>query len=229
MKTCIILGAGPSIQKGIELGLWDKIVKQEIWSLNSVYKVMPYLPDKQLWVDVSFYRFEVDNLEKLHNQGVKLISKKHSVWKQIPHIKTYSVTREKLHVTDETIYLPSLGLTGMFALGVAIKQNYDQIFILGYDFGSSNKDNKNTHFYQNMMPITSDRRKFEEANKLIYSHGAGNPNVYYKPDGKVKADVKEFEYWRNDKNKIWNVSPESRIECFEKIDYPSFFKKLESI
>ena len=43
--------------------------------------------------------------------------------------------------------------------------------------------------------------------------------------------VKEVKDWENFvspniKSKIYNVSPESKIECFPKIDYQTFFTKL---
>ena len=76
-KRVIIMGAGDSVRREIENGLWDKIKGEEIWSLNSVFKVMPYLPTAQLWVDVKFYEKEVSNLQKLQEQTISLVSNQH--------------------------------------------------------------------------------------------------------------------------------------------------------
>ena len=73
----IVLGAGYSITKGIELGLWNKIKSKEIWSINSIYKIMPFLPTREIFTDPKFFTYEVGELQKLYEKGVKIVSRKH--------------------------------------------------------------------------------------------------------------------------------------------------------
>ena len=108
-----------------------------------------------------------------------------------------------------------MGLSGMFALSLAVAEGYEEIYLLGYDFGTTVLTNKNTHFYQNNMPH-------------VYSTGMNHPEVYRMPDNKVKREVEDFKVYLNTPNlKIWNVSMVSNIPYFDKISYQDFYTKLK--
>lgn len=227
-KQCIILGGGYSVRKGLEKGLWDKIKGHDVWSLNSAFKTMPYLPTKQLWVDKAFFNHEVDQLEKLHNQGVECIARSQNL-KKHRHIKIrkYNTCNniKDYHgikgLEKNMIFTGKMGMVGNFALHIAICEEYNEIFLLGYDFGNAD-GSKNTHFYQ------------DQINKLnIRSSGAGNVRVYqnvgkhHKSSTLKQTELRDYELFSKGHNsKIWNVSPQSNIPFFEKIDYERMFELL---
>ncbi len=236
MKRVIILGGGASVKEGLSKGLFDLLKSEEVWSLNSVYKAMPYLPKKQFWVDIDFFQYEVSNLQKLYEQGVPLIAKKHHRYSfldekitQIPTSREIDKYYGKEALQKDLLYYGRMGLCGMFALSYAIASGYTEIYLLGYDFGSTNLKEKCTHWYQTDTNIVTDCDYPDKAK--IYSTGAGRPEVYlHKQEGfenKVKAEIEDFQvYTRETGISINNVSINSHINYFSKIDYDEFFRRL---
>jgi hypothetical protein len=210
MKECIIIGGGTSVLEGIEHRLWERIAKREIWSINFAFRTMPYLPKRQVWVDTTFFRNNMEDLESLSIAGVECHTKKHGIYNNIPAIIQHEVTREENN--PDKLYIGLMGLSGMFALALATKEQYDTIYLLGYDFGTNSKANTTTHYYQN-------------TDIKYTSNGVGNPGVYLTDTG-VKKDVKLFDYFLKFPSKIYNVSPSSNIQSYEKITYNDFFSKI---
>ncbi len=216
-KSVILIGAGISIRDGIEKDLWQKIKGKEIWSLNFAYKTMPYLPTRELWVDTNFFKAYVDELQRLYFHGVKCCAKVHIKYQKIPEITTFITTR-LTNEYHEKVYISGGGFVGFFALSLACKLDYDIIYLLGYDFGVANKYDKNgninkdTHYYQNKIPVLST--------------GVGHPELYLNNDGTLKDRVKNYEIYTKEKVKIYNVSPKSNISCFEKVNYDKFFNMV---
>jgi len=204
MKEVIIIGGGYSVKEGIEKGLWNKIESKVIWSLNYVFKVMPYLPTAELWVDSSFFKENASELQLLAEKGVKLYAKKHAMYAFIDKITQFETTRNKEDF-NKFIYIGSNGLVGFFALSLAVRQ-FDRIFILGYNYNVI--DNK-THFYQD---------------KIIH-RGVGKTSVYLNKNGSVKKEVRDFEVYKN--YNIYNVSLKSNIQTFPKISWEEFFKMIK--
>lgn len=212
MKTAILIGAGTSINEGIELGLWDKIKGLDIWSLNYAFKIMPYCPSRELWVDISFYRNNIQELNNLYNNGVKCYTKQSHHYTHIPEIIRYNATRDPKKIDDKTLFIGRMGLVGFFALSLAVKEQYNTIFCLGYDFGCTTYEDRYTHFYQNKIKVEST--------------GIGNISVYRQLNGNVKPEVKDFEVFLQSKSKIYNVSLFSNINCYDKLSYEEFFTKI---
>lgn len=218
-KLVIILGAGTSIKEGIEKGLWDKIRKYETWSLNSMYKIMPYLPTKELWADRKFFDMNITELQIMcQRDKVELITKKNSRYNLIPEIiQRVSTTKVENYAKEkDTLYTGRMGLVGLFALSLAVKENYDKIYLLGYDWGTTSLKDTNTHVYQDKIKQLK-----------IYSGGAGRPIVYFRPNGKLKDEINDFKTFNKDREKIINVSIKSNINFFQKIDYLEFFKRIK--
>lgn len=215
MKEVIILGGGASLEEGINLGLWDKIKEKEVWSINYAFLTMPFLPKREIWVDISFFRNNIEKLQNLYKQGVECHAKKHQHYATIPEIKTYYTTRDPKEISEK-LYIGKMGLAGFFALHLAIKENFNPIFILGYDFGNLNITDKKTHYYQDKLNI--------------YSTGIGKPELYRNKDNTVKEEVKDFDILaieaQQQNLKIYNVSLISNIFSFEKISWEDFFTKL---
>ena len=219
----ILIGGGFSIKEGVQKGLWSKLKNEDTWSMNSIYKIMPYRPTRQLWVDISFFKHEVANLQILYTEGVELISRSTRNWAPISdHITTYGSSRERKNyfgkkaIEKNEIYYGRMGLVGQFGLGVALARGYKEIYLLGYDFGSPNLNIKNTHVYQDRIP---------ELN--IHSSGAGRPIVYLRPDGKLKDEIKDWDMYSKEEGvKIWNVSLISNLPYFDRISYDAFFQLI---
>jgi hypothetical protein len=118
---------------------------------------------------------------------------------------------------------PSVGtfLTGIFALTLAEKLEPKNIFLLGFDWNK--RDPKTIPTGKDYNP-KSDLNIHYYDKKEIQHRGLGyvgfyethNPNNY-------------FKYFENSKSKIYNVSPESNITTFEKIDYPTMFNLLSDV
>lgn len=224
MKDVIIIGGGYSVTEGIDKGLWDKIKGKEVWSLNSCFKAMPIKPTIQLWVDIEFFKNEVDNLQRLHASKVKLVAKESIVFLGLSqYIELHETTRERPKyygrkaLENKLLYYGWMGLSGTFALSYAIALGYERIFLLGYDFGSPSLVHKKTHWYQDEIP-----------NLKIISTGAGRPEVYlHYNNGEVIEDfLQDFEVFTKEDAQILNVSTISNIPYFPKLTYDEFFKCL---
>jgi len=235
MKSCAIIGGGYSINDGIQLGLWDKLKKSniEIWSVNSAFKAMPFLPTREIWVDVNFFRHGVVELQKLYDQGVILMCKKHNHYTFLgDRIKQFECCRQREFYkegmkTVSHVFIGGHGLSGIFALSLAVLEDYNICFALGFDWGSPSNEIRKTHFYQDKFPIITNLNDSKNSENEIYSHGAGKPGIYLREDNKPNRHIKDFDLFLNEKMKIYNVSPSSNLYQFEKIDYPTFFKILE--
>jgi len=223
MKNVILIGGGKSVLEGVKLGLWNKIKGKEIWSINYAFMTMPYLPSREVFVDRCFYKNNVDALQALSEQKVPLYARHQDTYAAIDEIKKFQTTREttgykgkETFKTDGTphLFVGQLGLSGTFALALAIAEEYTTIYLLGYDFGVVDFNDKHTHYYQKDIKVVST--------------GAGNPQIYINQDNSVKDSVRDFEIFSNEQNiKIYNVSTQSRIPYFEKIDYSTFFHFIE--
>lgn len=215
MKRCIICAAGYSIKEAIDNGLWSKIEKEEVWSCNYAYKTMSFLPTRQLWVDNKFFRNNAGDLQTLYKKGVICCARKHKQYAFLDGIQQYEVTRDMKCANDKFIYTLSLGLVGGFALSLAVKEKYDEIYLLGMDFGVPKEKipEKLTHYYQGKLNVESG--------------GMGRPIVYMMPDGRVKKDVESFDYYLPYKDKIFNVSLLSNIYQFTKISYECFYGRIK--
>lgn len=149
----IIVGSGPSIKRGIKKNLWKKIKYKEIWSINDNFKKMPYLPEKEVWVDKKFFDNNKTQLLNMESNGVKLIArncyriiqgneiipnKVESQYKTYKNRITLYDTYKDINKEKTNKYFRGrLGSSGIFALSIATKRNYGNIFLLGYDWAGN--------------------------------------------------------------------------------------------
>jgi len=213
-KSAILIGGGKSILEGVKQDLWNKISGKDIWSLNFAFLTMPYLPSRELWIDKSFFKNNIEKLETIYKMGVECHTKRGDIYAGIPEIHTYECTREQHEMRDK-VYIGRMGMVGMFALSLAIKEGYDEIFLLGYDFGTIHLEDSHTHYYQ------------YEGLK-IESIGVGHPEIYTNNNGSIKNEVEDFAIFNTYPTKIFNVSINSNISYFEKITWEIFYEKLHS-
>jgi len=221
-KQCIIIGGGYSIKEGINKGLWEKIKGLDVWSLNFAYLAMPYLPTRQLWVDISFFNNNIDSLQKLNQQGVPMYAKLHSRYSIIKEIQTFGTTRERRYYTGKkgieknVLYIGRMGSVGIFALSLAVAEGYTDIYALGYDFGRVDPIVDKTHFYEGELQVISS--------------GVGRPQIYLNKDVHIRREVEDFDAFKKEKDiNIYNVSPLSKITSFPKVTYDEFFGKVKNV
>ena len=222
-KRVIIVGAGASISEGIDLGLWDKINGNIIWSCNYAWLTMPYLPTRELFVDRSFFKNNTDKLNDLANQGIEIVSKKNFITENLPKIVAYNTTRNikdyngKEGIKNDKIFTGQQGFCGTFALHIAICEGYNEIFLLGFDFGIPKDSVINiTHYYQSKINVISS--------------GMGKPHIYKDRNGNIHQGVNDYSVFAIEQNiKISNVSLISNIPFFDKISYSEFFEKINEI
>ena len=220
MKRVIIVGGGASVNLGIDQGLWEKIKNETIWSLNYAFLAMPYLPKRELWVDKSFFKNNIEKLEALANKKVEMVAKNNAIISHLPGITTYPTTRNSneyhgiLGINKKLIFAGKQGFVGTFALHLAICEGYDEICLLGYDYGiPADSKSTTTHFYQNTLKVISS--------------GVGRPSVYLDKNHQIKKEIADYNVFLQEKDvTIWNVSLTSNITCFPKISYEVFLQHL---
>jgi len=245
-RQCIILGSGTSVNQGINLGLFDKI--QDKFTINIHYMHELFDATFLSFVDpVSFYNANLPKLTNLpliigrYAQEIKDIRLNNTIL--LPYCPTYS------RDLNPGVYSEYLG--GLWTLSLAIYLlDVGEIFCLGFDAGCGvSKGNANLTticLEKNSIEIpiediTNSPKKIcnettiiKQNNKIyrpithcyqdnINHVGVGRIYFYYATD-KIN---KVFEVYKQEsKIKIYNVSPYSRINTFEKIDYETMFNLL---
>ena len=222
-KECYIIGGGKSVRDLIATGLWDKIKGKDIWSLNYAYKLMPYLPTRQCFVDYMFFKNNEDEIHDLAAKGVPIYCKRNSKLKHIEakFMQQYNTVRERGGFRGKTALTPPLephlfvgrmGLVGAFSVSLAIAEGYDTIYLLGYDFGATGLEDKDTHWYQGQINVKST--------------GVGRPTVYWNKLG-LKKEVQDFQVFNTVEGvKCYNVSPNSNIPYFDKLNPEQFYQLI---
>jgi hypothetical protein len=230
MRSCIIIGGGRSVRAERD-DLWYNIHKHEnVWTLNFVFKFMPYLPKAIVWYDYLFAKRVYYDLMNAH-QCVNAIRRICALTPQYTDeffyssgwraFEAYTATHkaENFKGLDSKslnmVYSGKHRLSGTFALSLAVCE-VDTVYLLGYDFGVFGDK---THWYQ------------EEAKLLnIESSGFNNHAVYLKPKTDVKLNqpndfIKDFDVFTTIPKKIVVVG-QSNLYQFEKIDYKEFYERI---
>jgi hypothetical protein len=230
-KKVIIIGGGYSIKDGITKCLWDKIQGQDVWVLNFGFLFMPFAPSRLLWCDRSFFIKCCKEIQMLyHEKNVDLYCKDEDLYKlydneniKINRLKVYRLGDKE---SDDALFLGRGGLVGFLALSLALREKYDEIYLLGYDFGTFGLEDKNTHWYQEEIKNT----KFSDA-----SGGVGKPSVYLSiKNNSVKPSVLDFNKYLDYKDKIFNVSSfcdnrfRTNISQFPILNYEEFFDRIKN-
>jgi len=217
-REAIIIGGGISIQEGISLGLKDIIKDKFVITCNaSCYHFNSTLTT---CMDIKFYKGRLDgiNINLDHVNKLKslplIVSAYRDEIKEIIYPNTIMV-RESNKYSHEPLKngFYTHCLTGIFSLSlVAYLMDYNGIiYLLGMDWSKrtpeeiKNKQIAKTHYYEDIKHKGIGISKRYETNK---------PDKIYAP-------------FLNEKNlKIYNVSPNSNINSFEKIDYNKMFGLL---
>jgi len=124
---------------------------------------------------------------------------------KLPLIVTCNRPHPSRWLTNTRLINKNFALSGILALHVGLLLEPEEIYLLGFDFKTINGY---THFYQG----------------AINHRGIGKTKYYTSEHAN-----RDFNQFKDNKIKIWNVSPDSKIEIFEKINYQTFFGKLNKV
>lgn len=223
--TCIILGAGNSIQTGINLNLFNYLKDQVVFSLNDMFQL--YKGTAIIVNDWTFYR---DRFEKLKGQSL-IIARSDAKY-----------GTEECPILDNTILIPSDAkyygktsiengcytgvLAGLYTLSLVIGLGFKNIYLLGMDCCETNGK---THVYQgnHNIGILKDEAKIFRTGIGKNSLNRYNTRVFDKSDEELNKLWVPF-LQEQDIN-IYNVSKVSRIDIFKKINYKTFFTHLTHV
>jgi hypothetical protein len=216
----IIIHGGDSLKSGISRDLQKRIQNRFVITINYSYSHFPNATFLT-FMDRSFYCPSLEDISKGYKntyedlKSLPLIIGTNAdsvvLEKKLPN--TYIVPfcpfklNKKDALTKGFYSAPGGGRTGVFALSLALflTDYKGKIFCLGLDYGL-NKNSNNLHYYpkSEILHRGSDSTKF-------YDNHSGDE--IYKP-------------FLPFKNNIYNVSPNSNLNLFKKIDYQEFFSKL---
>lgn len=200
-ETLIIVAAGPSIPENYNYRILDDKVT---FGLN--HKCFQHNNfTALLWVDQDFYspktKEAVDNCEAVK---ITKVTNQGQNPQGIIKIKKADDFKGERGL-QEGLY--SGYLVGLYALSLGIALNFKEIYLLGYD-----------------CKFIKDATGQERSHSHNITHrGRNHPDIYRK-------GIKFFNAFKNyDKCRIWNVSPESAINVFPKIDYMEFTDRLKKM
>jgi len=231
-KRIMILGSGSSIRQNLWdvpiqwLPIWQAFNNEVVFSLNWGFKFFKNLT-VEIYSDYQFYAAFKEELDKLPliistNDGAYL--RKNGV-KLSPNVITLQGANEYNGEESWNLGFFSKQLCGILALNLAIRLGFGEIFLLGFD---ANEINGYTHFFQD-DGVTG---------HYVYDNqqhnGVGrNKNGDYRTGNynRIKElNEKYFDPFKEDLKRgirIFNVSPNSAINSFQKMDYSQFYKILK--
>lgn len=213
IKEIIIIGGGHSIQEGLSLDLKEKIKDKFVLTLNFAF--YHFDSTVTVFLDDQFYR------GFLYGCGIKRNEEHVERIKQLPlligarrkymqfYSNTISVGFTFSYFHDIPVkkgfYVGDKALCGIFALHVAsyLLDYKGTIYCLGYDGGVIQASN--THYYND-----------------IEHRGIGKTDVYTHEN----LDRYFSKFLVEKELTIYNVSPHSRLNSFQKISYSEMFGKI---
>lgn len=218
-NQCIIIGGGSSIKEGLTLGLKEQIKDMFVILCNfAMYHfegtVLTFV-DSLSRNDGAFYNKCFEDVKKFplcigrYDDRIP----KEDKFNNTIFLKG-SADYKREYSFKEGVYTPTL--SGIWAITIAIQllKSKGEIFLCGFDWTRRTKEQKknkeiaDTHYYTDKphrgIGLTS---MFEE----------NNSKTLFQP------------FLRETNIKIYNVNPNSNIEEFEKINYLTFFQKLDKL
>ncbi len=246
-KPIIICGAGNSIpflnslyyrtHKGIPMCLESIIKSNYSIGLNHFYHY-GCATTFTSFVDSEFYEDTYKDLKALPLVIGKLspVLKRHQ--HDITHPNTILFKKSNAYKGKESFKegVYSAQLVGIWAMSIAIALGFKEIYLLGFDCCVVNGK---THFYQGVIDLKKKRDLFvldKKVGEIEIYRGVGKKltkkgekfktSTYNTPENLNNQWFKPF--LKETDVKIYNVSPESKIDLFEKIDYNIFYSKVKN-
>ena len=211
MDRCIILGGGYSINRGIKMGLKEKLEHEFTIGTNIAFRF--FNPTLTCFVDIKFWERYKEEIKK---QPLVIYK----------HYNDIVRTKNMFPVISLSDY-PGKGsfsrgiyrsvLTGLFSIHVAINLNAIKIFLLAYDWTRKSNSIKNdkgeclVHYFQDDKAL----QNYDKLKETSY-YDNHSPRSLFEPFEK-EEDVE-----------IINVCLESNIPNFKKISYEEFFEELKN-
>jgi len=217
IKEIIIIGGGKSVSDGISLGLKDKIKDKFVIVCN--FSFFHFDHTLLTCCDREFYRStnlarHPDIYERLKEEPL-IISTMKPKANLIIHPNTILLKRNA-NYSDNPLRDGFLTfLTGIFSLQLALLFEPENLFLCGFDYGQLNPKDKK---------ITQTKEDIHYYGKKILHRGSGLVSYYNHND-----PDRFFKHFNNSKSKIFNVSPQSAIQNFEKVDYPTMFNLMSDV
>jgi len=216
ITECIIIGGGKSILEGLnypsKTSLQTLCATKFVIGCNYAYQNFPCT--FTAFQDRDWYHGRPNDKGIFENPNV------YDSLKELPLIIGINHNGVEEFKLDNTLLLDKKekeNLTGVFALKLALRlMHTGTVYLLGFDWtrrvglperdpNYNPKTNVPTHYYNN-----------------INHRGIGYVGYYENHN----ADRDFNKLIKKDTLKIYNVSPESNIDCFEKISYQKFYELL---
>ena len=212
-KEVIIIGGGKSIQEGISLGLKEKVKKRFVIVCNYAYK--HFFHTFLTLIDRDFYLpYNAKNDPEKHPDIYNELKKEPLI------VGAYHKDFENFKLPN-TILLREKNktpLTGIFSLKILNLLNFKgTIYLLGFDWNRRNVPIKTG--YEPKTDLQLHYYSKEEIN-----HGGHGYIGYYETHDSFLL----FNRFLNNNVKIYNVSLNSNINCFNKISYHKMFRLLSN-
>jgi len=229
IEDCIIIGGGNSIKKAFSLGLGLRLQGKLVIACNYAFRHFEHT--FLTFIDRDFY-YPSQNaiVNKTHpNIYEELKTLPLIIGRNINGVEEFklpntillngnSVTYYREQALKKGFYTGNL--TGIFALSLAtFLMNYNGIiYLLGFDWNRRKSEEVDRKNYSGQTDLQIHYYSKEEINH----QGCGKIGYYenHNPDNCFKPFIKERDV------KIYNVSLESNINCFEKISYEKMFTLL---
>ena len=217
IRECIIVGGGLSIQDGLNQGLQPLLANKFTILTNYSYK--DFLGTFLVYSDREFY--VPDYAKNYVDETVIRHPDIYEDLKKLPLIVGINENGIEEFKLNNTILLDKsyrANLTGILALKLAEKlMSEGTIYLLGFDWNRriglperdpnyNPKSNLQIHYYP--------KEKINHRGQGLIGYYEG-----HNPDKELSKYLKEGI-------KIYNVSPKSNINCFEKISYEQMFTLL---
>lgn len=232
-KDCFLVGGGKSVREGIATGLWDFLEGKDWWSLNYSAMFAECTPTREVFIDEKFYKENKEYIHKLSETVPIYCREFQSIKNNTLKCTMYDKSKGRFLTVKEmkqsnSLSVSEMGMTGEFALSLAVLEGYERIYIAGFDFGVSDPNDKDTHWYQYGLkndPKKSRSHWWNQTCKL-FSTGVGNPGTYFE-NNKLKKAIEFYNNYTTIHKQIYNVSMVSNITAFPKITYEQMYKMVE--
>lgn len=228
INDIIILGSGASINQGINLGLSNYVENFASFGINEAIKFF----DCTAYTFGDWYAY-ADRFELYSKANLVIGRYDMHIGRKIEGAR-YCPKHEGLILLqgsgkyygrnglEKGLY--SSVLTGAFTLNLSLCLNPKRIFLCGFD---NCEINGLTHFYSGISGAGQFKDFEGKATSGVGKNEKGEykTSFYNNTDASINALWKPFAQEKD--ISIFNVSLESRISIFQKINYPEMFQRLD--
>ena len=216
MATVVIIGGGSSVKSGIKQGLWDRIKHLDIIACNDAITNMPFTPKYVAYIDKTPLQPEVIKRAVENPNCIKITQLLHDLRADDHNVVRFKIFHDigepgkfKRALERGYLFAGKRKFTGVFAISFALYAGYDRIYLLGFDWNTNRKGD--VEWYKD--------KDHEDYKRTVFLDTSGA----VRDDCALHHDV--FKGWAT----IYNVSPNSAIPSFPKIDYKQFFQHISHL